>query len=624
MSEKSVVTGQRGRIIMLALAFLCAGLYLLCRLAHWQWREHPEIVSFGAAQRDRPTEITAGRGNILDATGHYLVASTLEYEISLTPAYVQPKDRAPLIWDLADILIGADGYPVALALQYKANVSLEQVTRETAPQFVRDMERIVEEPVDQPEKTVARIVSRVGSVSILLGKGLPAAIGQQIDNIDSGDFSKKRGICRDAFSIRTSTRRVYADGPLAASLLGFVDHMNENKGRYGLEERYEYALKGQEGRWYGIHDLGGKQVLLTQKGYQPVKDGVDLLLTLDRNIQHRAETILREGINAHGAASGNIIVMDCRTGGILAMANAPTYDPADYGDPTTQQWHCNTAISAVYEPGSVFKPLTLAAALDAHVIRPDDTYDDRGEIWVGQQCIRNSDELAHGRTTMTEILAYSRNVGAAYVAAQLGEARFYEYVRKFGFGEVTGIDLAHEVRGFMRVPGQPEWHKSDLVTNSFGQGISVTPLQIVAAYGALANGGVLMRPHVVAGIQGESDLETTKPFRVLRVIAPEAAQQITQMMADSLEMGMKEAVLPGYRFAGKSGTAEIPDQEGYDSREKIIASFVGFGPIPNPRFVVLVRFDAPTTGYWGLEVAGPEFSKMNKYLVDYYGIPPTS
>ena len=614
MSEKPIAIGQRRRITMLTMVLLCVGLYLVIRLGKWQWEPDAKAARYSLAKSSMPEEIDAARGSILDATGQYLVASTLEYKIGISPGLVHSADdRAKLVRDLTDALTGAEGYPAALALQYTANLLPEQVTREMVPQSIRDLESILEEPVDQPEKTVARIVGRTEAQHIRLGDHFPAAIGQQIDALDC-----------DALTIKTSVHRVYPDGSLAASVLGFVDYMNANKGRYGLEERYEHTLRGREGRWYGIRDVRGQQVLLTQEGYQPVHDGVDLLLTIDRNVQYRVEAILREALVAHGAASGNIIVMDCRTGAILAMANYPTYSPATYWDVDQNLEQVrNTAVSTLYEPGSVFKPLTLAAALDAHVIRPDDVYDDRGEICVGPRCFKNSDELAHGPTTMTEVVAYSRNVGAAYVAAQLGEARFYEYVRKFGFGEITGIDLAYESPGIMRVPGQPEWNKQDLVTNSFGQGIAVTPLQVVAAYSAMANGGVLMRPYVVAALRGDSGLQYTNPFRVRRVISSETAQQITQMMADALELGMKQASLPGYRFAGKSGTAEIPEQEGY-RRENIIASFIGFGPIPNPRFVVLVKLDKPTEGYWGLEVAAPEFSKLNKFLVDYYGIPPTS
>jgi cell division protein FtsI/penicillin-binding protein 2 len=270
----------------------------------------------------------------------------------------------------------------------------------------------------------------------------------------------------------------------------------------------------------------------------------------------------------------------------------------------------------------VFKPLTLAAALEARVIRPDSRYDDRGEIIVGRQRVFNSDRKAHGMTNMVELLAYSRNVGAAYVASLLGETRFYEMMNKFGFGEITGVDLALEERGIMRVPGDAAWHKSDLATNSYGQGISVTPLQVAVAYGALANRGVLMRPRMVAQIRDGRRAVPKPPVRVRRVISADVASKLSEIMADSVELGMKEAQVPGYRVAGKSGTAGVPDDEGYRS-ENVVASFVGYAPLSDPRFVVLVKFDKPKEGTWGVEVAAPEFRTMIEFLLDYYGVLPT-
>jgi cell division protein FtsI/penicillin-binding protein 2 len=241
---------------------------------------------------------------------------------------------------------------------------------------------------------------------------------------------------------------------------------------------------------------------------------------------------------------------------------------------------------------------------------------------VGGQTIRNSDRQAHGLTTMTQLLAYSRNVGAAHVATLLGPTRFYEIIRRFGFSEITGIDLALEETGVMRVPGNPYWHMSDLGTNSFGQGLSATPIQVAVAYATIANDGVLMRPYVVSEVRRGDSTTRRQPIRVRRVISAEVAQQITNLMADAMQLGLEKATLPGYRLAGKSGTAEIPDQEGYHQNKDVVASFVGFGPVPNPRFVILVKYDKPQEGYWGGDVAAPAFRKMAQFLVDYFGIAP--
>jgi cell division protein FtsI (penicillin-binding protein 3) len=214
------------------------------------------------------------------------------------------------------------------------------------------------------------------------------------------------------------------------------------------------------------------------------------------------------------------------------------------------------------------------------------------------------------------------NVGAAHVANLLGPTRFYELIRRFGFSETTGIDLAMEERGIMRVPGDSRWHMSDLAANSYGQGLSVTPLQMAVAYATLANGGVMMRPYVVAEVWQDGErVRVREPLHVRRVVSPETAHQITELMVDAVEMGMTKAVLPGYRLAGKSGTSGIPTLDGYDSYDTI-ASFVGYGPVEDPRFVILIKFDRPQEGQWGLEVAAPEFRRMAEMLVNYWAIPP--
>jgi cell division protein FtsI/penicillin-binding protein 2 len=360
--------------------------------------------------------------------------------------------------------------------------------------------------------------------------------------------------------------------------------------------------------------------------YLPPHDGADLYLTLDRNIQSRAEAILEAGISQTHATSGNIVVLDPHTGGILAMANRPTYRPAFYGEDVDNYGLGilpNTSISSIYEPGSVFKPLTLAAALEERVIDLSFTYDDTGQFDVGPglRPIQNWDRQAHGRTSLTQLLAYSLNVGAATVAQKLGPTRFYEAMRRFGLGEVSGVDLALESPGVMRMPGDRTWSLSDLATNSYGQGLSATALQVASAYAALANGGVLIKPHVVAELHQGGKVTQIAPEAVRRVISTETAQQITQLMVDAVELGLKSVVVPGYRLAGKSGTAGIPDISGYEGRD-VVASFVGYGPVPDPRFVILVKYDKPQEGYWGGEVAAPAFREMAKFLIDYYGLPP--
>ncbi len=571
MSSGLQTIGQQRRIIGLALVLGAAGLALLGRLVWWQLVPHEDITSLALVGAERVNRILAARGNILDANGHYLVASTVEYSLSVSPRLLTDNDREKL----APILAGILG---------------------------------------QSEEEVLEVLLQSDAEYAPLAARLPASAGRRIEDLrQDGDLNL------DAFRLEPRFKRLYPDGELAAHLLGFVDH--QEHGQYGLEQYYDTPLRGIDGNWRGISDSWGEQIQVSLGGYQPAKDGKDLVLTLDRNIQYQAERILREGMGHNEATAGNIIVVDPKTGAVLAMASLPSYKPDEYGWVDTKNRYINTATSALYEPGSVFKVLTLAAALEARVIRPTDTYDDRGEIIVGQQTIYNSDRMAHGRTTMTELLAYSRNVGAAHVAALLGATRFYEAIRRLGFAETTGVDLGREEKGIMRVPTDPYWHMSDLGTNSYGQGIAVTPLQLAMAYAAIANDGVLMRPYIVSRIVGGDSVEEQGPFPVRRVMSVEVARQMTRMMVDAVQLGMKKATLLGYRLAGKSGTSGIPDQEGYRSRDTI-ASFVGLGPVPDARFVILVKYEKPREGSWGLDVAAPAFREMAEFLVDYYGIPP--
>jgi len=567
MTEKPTTPGQIRRINWLVSVLVMLAALLTARLASWQLIPRGDLINLSLSGDRAPNVISAVRGNILDSQGHYLASSTTEYSVAVSPILLSDNLRKELTPTLASIL-------------------------------------------DMDQRDVSEVLESRDTRYVVLGTNLPASVGKQVEDLDL-----------DAFAVDVRFRRVYPDDSLAAHVLGFVDY--EGNGQYGLERYYDPTLSGTDGSWSGLRDAWGNEILMTLGGYRSAEDGADLVLTIDRNVQARTESILREAIARQKASAGNIIVMDVRTGAVIAMANYPSYEPAQYWHVDSMDQFINTSVSAIYEPGSVFKPLTLASALDAHVIRSDSTYDDRGEIIVGNQTIWNSDRAAHGVTTMTELLAYSLNVGAAHVATVLGPTRFYETIRRFGFGEFTGVDLGLEEAGIMRVPGNSYWHMSDLGTNSFGQGISVTPLQMAAAYGAIANNGVLMQPYTVSEVRYADRVERHRPFRVRQVVSEETAQTITRLLVDAVKLGMDKAALSGYQLAGKSGTSGIPGREGYTGTDTI-ASFVGFGPVPNPRFVVLVKLDRPREGYWGLEVAAPEFRRMAKMLFDYYGILPSS
>ena len=353
--------------------------------------------------------------------------------------------------------------------------------------------------------------------------------------------------------------------------------------------------------------------------------GSELVLTVDRNIQAMAEEELARSVAEYQAEGGTIIVMDPRTFGILAMASLPDYDPGKYYDfvDRSPPPFEDPAISYQYEPGSVFKIVTVAAALDSGTATPDTVYYDGGEIEVGGQVIMNASRRAYGNQTITQALVESLNVGMAWLSTKMGADTFYQYVWGFGFGQPTGVDLEGEVPGQVWLPGDYEhWHDSNLGTNSFGQGLAVTPLQMATAVATVANDGTRLRPHIVARrTDPDGTVFVSRPVTEGQPISAETARQLTEMMVQVVEEGAEKAKVDGYRVAGKTGTAQIPIPGGYD-KESTIASFAGFGPVDDPQFVILIKLDRPKTSAWAIDTAAPAFSRLASRLFVALGIPP--
>jgi cell division protein FtsI (penicillin-binding protein 3) len=336
------------------------------------------------------------------------------------------------------------------------------------------------------------------------------------------------------------------------------------------------------------------------------------------------------------AEAGQAIVTDPRSGEILAMASYPPLDPnsyqswfveekdnqADTGEHEAAREVITPAVAGLFEPGSTFKVLTMAAGIDSGSISPEDIFVDTGEIEVGGSTIRNWDNKAWGPQTMVGCLRYSLNVCLAYVASQkIGGGTFYAYLNAFGIGQLTGVDMASEIPGQLRTPRHPQWTESDLGTNAFGQGVSVTPMQLLAAVSAIANDGVMIQPHIVRQIVGPQGAYWPKPTVLGRPISAETARTVTDMLIQSLEGETRFASLEGYRVAGKTGTAQVPTEIGYDPRWTI-ASFIGWGPVGDPRFMIFVRLDKPGISPWGAVVAAPLFHDIASRVVVLEEIPP--
>jgi cell division protein FtsI/penicillin-binding protein 2 len=415
-------------------------------------------------------------------------------------------------------------------------------------------------------------------------------------------------------------RRFYPQASLASQVLGFLNA--ERKPVLGLE-RYYNSFLPSSGVGLPRGPISPRTVLTEQqRQFLPAGNEKGLVLTIDRTVQWIIEEELRDGVQFYGAESGSVIVMDPKTGAILGMANFPTFDANHYetADPAS---FSNATVSAQYEPGSIFKVITVAAAVDAGKVEDSTIFTDTGTIVIGERTIQNSGRNAMGQLAVADALAQSNNVVTVQVAQTLGAEEFYNYVARFGFGADTNIDLTGEIPGLVKVPGTPNWSLSDLGTNSFGQGLAVTPIQMISAVAAIANEGKRMRPYIVeARVHGESVL-LTQPTLAQQVISPETAEKMKQMMVHVIETGNQAARIPGYSAGGKSGTADIATAEGY-VLERTIASFVGFAPVDDPQFVMLVKLDKPNPeiSRWASNSAGPIFSRISKRLLDHLNIPP--
>jgi len=418
-------------------------------------------------------------------------------------------------------------------------------------------------------------------------------------------------------------QRTYPEGTLAANLLGFYNYFSREtaQGVYGIEEAYNRLLTGKPQSVFMPNDPYLVEAL------PDIQAGANLVLTIDRDIQSMVERKLRDAIEWSGAEGGTIIVANPENGEILGMASTPFFNPNEYWKyeetfPGITPY--NRAIGTTYEPGSVFKVITMASALDSGVAEPSTTYNDSsGVYWVANSWpIYNWDGGAWGVQDMTGCMQHSLNVCLAHVAVDLlQEDLFYQYLQAFGFGRSTGIDLASEANYPLRLPTNNQWVEIDLATNSFGQGIAVTPIQMVTAISAVANDGMMMTPHVVRSVIDRGQQYDVTPQVINSPISPETAHTLTQMLTIALQEEASDALIEGYSIAGKTGTGEIPTEFGYTS-ELTNASFVGWGPSDDPQFLVYVWLEKPTISKWGSVVAAPVFRDVVEELVVLLRIPP--
>ncbi|HYK98288.1 MAG TPA: penicillin-binding protein 2 [Candidatus Acidoferrales bacterium] len=540
------------RIRVVFALFACATLLLTLRVGYWQTLGRGDLLAGATDQVRSDLVLAAQRGVVRDRTGA-LLATT----VALRSLYAIPKR----IGDTA---------------------AIEAAASKLAPLL------------GTTDDAVRRSLES-GAEWLYLRRRLPEETAKAIESL---------GI--SGLGFEAEPKRLYPNDAAGAHLLGFVN--DDGVGQYGIEGAYDEALRGSPGSLVVERDPQDRQLALGLRIARPPVNGADLTLTVDLVIQTAAEGVLREAIQKEHAPSGSVVVLDPRDGAILALASYPTYDPASVAkaDPQALQ---DRAISWTYEPGSTMKAVTIAAAIDQHVVTPNTTYDDKGYAVIGGRVLHNALDKAYGVSTVTQILEHSANAGAVFVASKLGAEQLHAYLGAFGFGTATGVDLAAEARGDVRPTA--EWYPVDLGTIAFGQGIAATPLQLAAAYAAIANGGTLYRPYVVATRRDADGEHRTAPVAVRRPISAETAATMRTMLTSSVDNGISNgAAVRGFSVAGKTGTAQIPSDDGRYLDDAYVSSFAGFAPANDPRFVAVIVLERPQSRLLGTLTAMAAFKSL--------------
>ena len=563
-------SGIARRLAIVVAVLAVAVLGLVFRLVDLQLLHHQQYREQAQEEHLSRLDIMPRRGAILDRNGYPLAASVDAYDVLVDKHIWGSPDKAHQSAEtLADVLI---------------------------------------RPTDDILADLDGSISR----EVVVARGLDYQASVAVEDLGLPGVRLIR-----------SSRRVYPEGNMAPALLGFLGR--DNLGLAGLEADYDSELGGAAGALVYERDGKGDPIPVAHAKQVAAEPGADIILTIDRYMQHLVERELDDTIKKHKASGGTIIIMDPRTGAILAMASRPSFDVThlDLSDEGKTDLYRNRAVTDLYEPGSVFKTITMSAALNEGVVSPESTYVDEGVFRASGWTITNWDLGAHGVQTATQILTKSLNTGAAWLSQLLGPEPFYDYVQRFGFGQSTGVGLSGEAPGQVRTPADEDWSEVDMATNSFGQGINVTPLQMITAISAIANDGRLMRPYVVREVHRGDESEMTEPVIVRQVITPDTANTLTDMMESVVDgiTAIYAISVPGYRVAGKTGTASISVPGGYKP-DSYIASFTGFVPSDDPVLAMLVKIDEPKDVPWGSAVCAPVFARLASTILPYLKVAP--
>ena len=575
-SERATLVRARRRQGTIFVVLVVALLLLGGRAAYWQISQHDALAARADAEHLRALSFPAGRGEILDANGHPLAVSVTEDTVIADPDVIR-----------ASHALESDAAALEQALALPADTLRGQLDVPGAYVVLRGTDGHV----------LTLSPAQTGAINSLLAQGSLAGV-----------------------ALYPLVQRMAPDGSLAAQVLGFV-RTSDGVGQYGVEQQYQAVLAGTPGTLYTAVDAAGNPLATAPQRVVPAVPGANVTLTLDATVQYWAEQGLAQAISETGASGGTVLVMDPRTGAIIAMASLPSFDPNSYGQAPLANF-TNPTISSNYDPGSTMKAVTMAAGIDTGAITPQSSLYDTGVTYVGSTPIHNWDHVGHGQEDMTQVLQYSANVGAVWVSERIGPDKFNAYLRAFGFGSPTGVDLPAESSGALGDPKKLGGPELVMAENSFGESIGVTPLQMVAAYGALANHGVLMRPYIVqrvAAAGGSGPVTSYGPQVVRQVVNSTTAQEVTSMLVNSAAISEAQMnLVQGYSVAAKTGTSTPNAQD----PALTYASVIGYAPASNPRFVLLVKLDHPQATIFGGSAAGPLWRQLAEQMFTYYRIPP--
>jgi cell division protein FtsI/penicillin-binding protein 2 len=568
----------RNRQMIVFLLVCTAMLILLGRLYYWQVVRSSYLSQLANDEHIQSQVVNAPRGYIYDIQGHVLATNVVRDDVYIAPI------------QFATDYTGDNAQTELALLCSKLHQVLPQLSQDRLKQLFDSHQ-----------------------ASVRIAGPIEPTQSQQLRALQLPDtFLEPR------------TLRVYPDGDLASQVLGYVQE--DQGGVYGIEQKYNTLLAGKPGSLTAETDLMGNPLTVGVSSQQQAVPGANLTLTIDSNIQYLVQSELTAAVKNLKAQSGTVVILNARTGAVVAMAGAPSFDPNNYGAASdqkgclgTEDVYFNPALFCAYEPGSIMKSVTMAAALDQGLITPNTSFYDPGYLNFtdGTPTVTNWANEGYGTETMTQVLEHSANVGAAYVAHNILQAnRFYPYLQRFGFGKSTGLEDP-EAAGTYRDPLSANWTPSDLTRQSFGQSILVTPLQMAMAYQTIANDGVMMQPYLVASVNNNGHITTTQPQVKRRVISASAAELLKGMLVSAANFN-KQATFPGYSVAVKTGTATT---QGI-SDDQTVASMAGFLPASNPQYVVLVKLDRPQATIFGGTAAGPLWKTIAQQLMWHYNVTP--